>query len=286
MGMFAYDARMNAKLVQDKLGTFLMIGCGNMGGALLSGWLNAGALQAFSQVVVQKPSVPIQEKALNGVRYVTALSDVREVPTIIVVATKPHQMDEVLAQCQTQFGNAPIYVSIAAGKTIASMQRTLGHGAKIIRTMPNTPTQIGAGVTGMCATQNVPTEMRQKLTEIFLVVGLALWIEESEMDALTALSGSGPAYTFYFMECLVDAAVEIGLSRADADLLARHTVYGASALAVLKPEPISQLREKVTSKGGTTEAALKIWMQSGTLDAQAKVALEAAKKRACEMSDS
>lgn len=262
-----------------------MIGCGNMGSALLKGWVEANTLGQYAEVIVQDISPPSPDRKINGVRYVNQLREITLPPALIVMATKPEQLEAVLAECKNQFGDAPIYFSIAAGKTIHSIQAVLGKQAHIVRAMPNTPAQIGAGVIGLSATENINASTRQQLTELCAPLGLVMWIQESQMDALTALSGSGPAYTYYFMECLAKAATSLGLSLQQADRLARYTIYGAGALAIQSDETLATLREKVTSKGGTTEAALKIWMVPGSLDKQAREALDAAAKRAREMAE-
>jgi pyrroline-5-carboxylate reductase len=266
--------------------SFLMIGCGNMGAALLRGWCATGALHDYSEINVVKRSLPDADNVISSVRYYTKLSEILSTPSIVILAVKPQQLDEVLSGCKTQFGDAPIYLSIAAGKTIASMQSILGANAKIIRAMPNTPTQIGKGITGLAMTKNISVQVHQQVQSLFAAVGMVAWIAESEMDAFTALAGSGPAYVLYFMECLAQAAVSLGLAEADADRLARQMVYGAGALAVQSRDSLAMLRENVTSKGGTTEAALKILMQDDALNAIMKTALEAAMKRSREISGS
>jgi pyrroline-5-carboxylate reductase len=278
-----YDNNKACKAMTSQPNNFLMIGCGNMGGALLRGWRAAGALHDYSEINVVKRSLPDAENTTSGVHYFTNLSDIPSTPSIVILAVKPQQLDEVLIACKTQFGDAPIYLSIAAGKTIASMQSILGVDAKIIRAMPNTPVQIGKGITGLATTKNISVQVQQQIQSLFAAVGMVVWIAESEMDAFTALAGSGPAYVFYFMECLAQAAVSLGISEVDADKIARQMVYGAGALAVKSSDSLVMLRENVTSKGGTTEAALNVLMQAGTLDAPIKAALEAAVKRAREM---
>lgn len=160
----------------------------------------------------------------------------------------------------------------------------MGGDAKIIRAMPNTPSKICAGVTGIAATPNIRDDEKEAIIQLFVALGLVVWIDEHKMDALTALSGSGPAYFFYFMEVLAKAATNLGLSEEEADMMVRQTMLGAGALAANSVgTSLQTLREQVTSKAGVTQAALDIWMRAGTLDAQAKAALEAAVKRSKEL---
>ena len=263
--------------------SLLLIGCGNMGGALLKGWARSSATSTFGRMDVVKPSAPSADIALDGVTFHRMLAHIDYRPSVIVWGVKPHQLEEVVKESILQFGSVPTYVSIAAGKTLADLQGYAEADTKIVRAMPNTPVAIGQGITGLCATQHVSDTERSCVETLFASVGEAVWIEESQMNALTALCGSGPAYVYYFMECLAAAAADLGLDQAQADMLARQMVLGAAGLACEADETLAALRQHVTSPNGTTAAALDIWMQPDTLDAQAKQALKAAVQRALEM---
>lgn len=258
----------------------LMIGCGNMGGALLKGWVASGL--PYSHIDVVKPSPPSADLQLAGVAFHTSLQDIPHAPDLVVWGVKPHQLEAVVPESVAAFGLEPVYISIAAGKTLANLQAYAGD-AKIIRSMPNTPVAIGEGITGMCATNNVSKVEQDVVQELFATVGETIWVKEPQMNVLTALCGSGPAYVYYFMECLAAAGAELGLAADQADRLARHMVRGAASLATQNDAPLQTLRENVTSKGGTTAAALAVWMQKNTLDQQSKQALKAAVARAVEL---
>lgn len=263
--------------------SLLLIGCGNMSGALLKGWMASPFGQACSRVDVVKPSQPTTELQLEGVRFYTSLDAITHTPTLVIWGVKPHQLETVVPQSIAALGDAPVYISIAAGKTLAGLSAYAGANTKIVRAMPNTPVAAGVGITGLCAAPHVSTPEQQLVQECFSSVGKALWVEEVQMNALTALCGSGPAYVFYFMECLAKAATDLGLDAADADALSRQMVLGAGHLATSSEEPLAALRQNVTSPNGTTAAALDIWMQQGTLDTQAQQALSAAVRRAKEL---
>jgi pyrroline-5-carboxylate reductase len=174
----------------------------------------------------------------------------------MVLAVKPQQMREALAPLAGQL-KKQLVVSIAAGTRMADISRWLGGHRRLVRTMPNTPALIGAGITGLCADPSVDAGGRGQAERILGAVGKTLWIgDERLMDAVTAVSGSGPAYVFYFIEALRDAGRELGFDEAQARLLAIETVVGAAALAAGSEEDVAVLRQRVISKGGTTEAAL------------------------------
>jgi pyrroline-5-carboxylate reductase len=254
-----------------------------MGGALLRGWLAGSVAQTFSRIDVVRPSVPSADLQLGEVTFHHALEEIDHTPDIVVWGVKPAQMKEVVSKSVEQFKTHPVYVSIAAGRTLQVLTGYAGADVKIIRSMPNTPVSIGEGVTGLCALQNVSGAEKNLVHDLFASVGKAVWIDENQMNALTALCGSGPAYVFYFMECLAQAAAKLGLDAEDTDRLTRQMVKGAAGLASQSKESLEQLRKNVTSPGGTTEAALEVWMREGTLDAQSLEALETAIKRAVDM---
>jgi pyrroline-5-carboxylate reductase len=231
------------------------IGGGNMADALVGGLLHkgfpAGGLRAVEinadarAKLAQKYGIDCMERAP------AARAD-----EIIVFAVKPQQMREA-ASAAGLAANANLVISIAAGITLASLSRWLGGHRRLVRAMPNTPALIGEGVTGLHAMDRVTGEDRRRTEAILGAVSSSVWIEnEALMDAVTAVSGSGPAYVFYFIEAMEEAAKQLGLSAPTARKLAIETFTGAARLAAQSTEPVGALRARVTSKGGTTETAL------------------------------
>ena len=200
---------------------------------------------------------------------------------VIVLAVKPQSMRDVAAQLLPLIDAAspPLFVSIAAGIRGADLSRWLGGQGAIVRCMPNTPALIGMGITGMVAMAGVTAQQKQAADDILRAVGPTVWLDdEAKIDAVTAISGSGPAYVFYFIEALQQAATELGLSAEQGTQLALATFAGAAQLATQSDEPVSLLRERVTSKGGTTYAALTSMEQSGVKAAIVKAAKAAAER--------
>lgn len=219
-----------------------------------------------------------------GVTTAAGATDVLASADVIVLAVKPQQMREVVASVKP-FVNSQLVLSIAAGIRAADLSRWLGGHQAIVRTMPNTPALVGKGITGAVAMAGVSEAQRQAADAILRAVGETVWIaDEAQIDAVTALSGSGPAYVFYFIEAMQQAAVELGLSEAQGRQLAQATFAGAAELATRSDEPVSLLRERVTSKGGTTYAALTSMEASGVKAAFVK-ALHAAAARGKELGE-
>lgn len=240
----------------------VLIGCGKMGGAMLNGWLESGI--AGGGVYVVDPMGGGDFKGRHGVEIVTESSALPDdlAPEVIVLAVKPQQMDALLADYRRFSGPDCLFLSIAAGKTIAYFESHLGAEAAIVRAMPNTPAAIGQGITVACPNGNT-SDAQSTLAEALLrAVGEASSVtDEGLIDAVTALSGGGPAYTFLLMECMAKAGAEAGLPEDLAARLALVTVAGAGQLALASDEPPSKLRENVTSPGGTTLEALKVLMR-------------------------
>lgn len=234
--------------------TFL--GGGNMAVALIGGLKKKGFSAAGIQVV--DPVVEARERLTEafGVRCAPAVDAAALNCEVLVLAVKPQTMREALTPLAGKLEHQ-LVVSIAAGLRLTDIGRWLGGYRRVVRTMPNTPALIGAGITGLCADPSVDHEGRDVADRILAAVGRTVWIEdEAQMDAVTAVSGSGPAYVFYFIEALEAAAQKLGFSDEAARLLAIETFLGASRLAAGSPDPVTVLRQRVTSKGGTTEAAL------------------------------
>jgi pyrroline-5-carboxylate reductase len=241
----------------------LFLGGGNMANALIGGMLKRGF--AASDIHVIDPGAEARGK-LAETYAVNCHAGAASVPggfAVIVLAVKPQQMKEALAQLAGKVDSA-VVVSIAAGIDLAAMARWLGGYRKIVRAMPNTPALIAAGITGLCALPEVSTDERRLAEEVLQAVGSTVWIaDEAQMDAVTAISGSGPAYVFLFIEALEQAAADLGLTPGEGRQLAIETVQGAAALAAQSGEPAALLRQRVTSKGGTTEAALRVMAEMG-----------------------
>jgi pyrroline-5-carboxylate reductase len=263
------------------------IGGGNMASALIAGLANK--LTAGANIHVADPNAEALERLTQqfGVTTAAAADSAVSAADVIVLAVKPQSMRDVAAQLAPLISPAkqPLIVSIAAGIRGADLSRWLGGYGAIVRCMPNTPALIGMGITGMAATAGVSAEQKKAADDILRAVGPTVWLDdEAQIDAVTAVSGSGPAYVFYFIEAMQQAAVEMGLSEAQGKQLALATFGGASQLAIRSTEPVSLLRERVTSKGGTTYAALTSMEQSGVKAAIIK-AMKAAAERGKEMGD-
>jgi pyrroline-5-carboxylate reductase len=263
------------------------IGGGNMASALISGL--AGKLTAGANIHAIDPNADAlaRLRVQFGVTTATSADAGLSSADVIVLAVKPQSMREVAMQLLPFLDKAkqPLIVSIAAGIRGADLARWLGGYGAIVRCMPNTPALIGMGVTGMVAMAGVNAHQKTVADDIMRAVGATVWLDdEAKIDAVTALSGSGPAYVFYFIEAMQQAAEEMGLSAEQGTQLALATFTGASQLATRSTEPVSLLRERVTSKGGTTYAALTSMADSGVKAAIVK-AVKAAAHRGKEMGD-
>ncbi len=259
----------------------LLVGCGKMGGALLAGWLATGV--AANDVVIVDPSPP-DDKIPTGVTRVADpdLVPASFQPDIILLAVKPQTMDQAIPFYR-RYGDA-LFVSIAAGRSLASLAGLLGPSTAIIRAMPNTPAAVRRGVTVLLANEHVSAPRRTLCESLMAAVGEVAWIaDEVEMDAVTAVSGSGPAYVFLLVEALAMAGQDLGLATDLAEALARATVVGAGELLRQSPLPAASLRANVTSPNGTTFAALQILGAPGGLTDLMRLATAAAARRAREL---
>lgn len=259
------------------------IGGGNMGSAILGGLLRQGLPAAMVQVV--EPWAPARERLQQefGVQAVAEPGQDLSRAALVVWAVKPQTFREA-AGAAAQHVRTALHLSVAAGIRSDSMARWLGTD-RIVRSMPNTPALVARGMTALFAREAVSAQDRSLVEQVLAPTGATLWVgTEAQLDAVTALSGSGPAYVFYFIEAMTRAGQEMGLPAAQAQQLAIGTFEGAAALASSSSEPPSVLRERVTSKGGTTYAALTSMEQAGV--AQKFVdAMHAAGKRAAELGD-
>ncbi|AYG66839.1 MULTISPECIES: pyrroline-5-carboxylate reductase [unclassified Rhizobium] len=264
-------------------GPIMLIGAGNMGGALLTGWLKNGV--PGSSVIVVDPN---PAEAMRKMIADAGASHVTEAPAgvtagVLFIAVKPQLMDAVLPPLKSLMGEETVVVSIAAGKMLSSLEKHLGEAA-MVRAMPNTPAMVGRGVTGAFANAGVSDRQRQLVHNLLKVSGPVEWVPgEADIDSVTAVSGSGPAYVFYLVECMAEAGRKLGLQADLAMRLARETVAGAGELLHQSPDDASRLRQNVTSPGGTTAAALGVLMAEDGMQPLFDAALEAARKRAQEL---
>ena len=260
---------------QKKIG---LIGAGNMGGAILDGiYRDFGIFVAEAD---KDRALELQKKykvELGGIKDVVGQTD------IIILAVKPQLFEEVLTDLKGHITKDHLVISIAAGIKTSFIQRKLGKDIRVIRTMPNLPVQVKEGMTGVCFGKTVKRTDVILACQIFNAIGQTVVVEEKKIDALTAISGSGPAYLFYVVECLEKAAKSLGLKPDVAQQLIVQTLSGSLKLLQESPEDAKTLRKRVTSKGGTTQAALEVFEAVKT-DKIFREALKAARDRAKELS--
>ena len=266
-------------------GPLLLVGAGKMGGALLEGLIARGLDP--SRVRVQDPSPPDDVAAIlarHGIAAEAGVESFASPPGVILVAVKPQMMDAVFPAVAALAGPDTIVVSIAAGRTLASFEAHLAPAAAVVRAMPNTPAAVGRGITVCVANGNVTPAGRAICEALMSAVGEVAWVEdEAMMDAVTAVSGSGPAYVFLLAEALQKAAISAGLDEALARQLARATVSGAGELLAQSDLDAAQLRRNVTSPGGTTAAALDVLMAKGGMEDSLREAVMSAVVRSREL---
>ena len=261
-----------------------LIGCGKMGTALLSGWQKDNQLEAAFTVIDPALNTPLDHPATRYLRQLSEL-EIGYHPDLVILAVKPQMMASVLASLSCLGDETTCFLSIAAGLSTARLAAQLGRPARWLRVMPNTPASIGQGISVLYAAPDVPQEItslsRQMMGAVGDVVDLA---DETLMDAVTALSGSGPAYVFLLAEVMAAAGEKLGLSADLSVHLARQTVSGAGALMTAEPATeAGQLRRNVTSEGGTTAAALAVLQADDGLQPVFDRALRAARDRGREL---
>ncbi|MGL4438381.1 MAG: pyrroline-5-carboxylate reductase [Bosea sp. (in: a-proteobacteria)] len=265
--------------------SLVLMGAGKMGGAMLEGWLSGGI--DVAGLTVLDPNASDGLKALaaqHGFRLNPALADVRE-PEALVLGIKPQGLDAAAETFARLAGPDTLVVSILAGKTIANLSARARRANAFVRAMPNLPASVQRGVTGVAASAEVSAVQRAMTTALLSGIGLVEWVPGEEyIDAVTAVSGSGPAYVFHLVECLTDAGIAAGLPADVAARLARGTIEGAGELLHRSPLEPAILRQNVTSPGGTTAAALEVLMADNGLKPLMKRAVAAAKLRAEELS--
>ena len=269
-----------------KLDSIGFIGTGNMATALIKGILEGGIFDKSRIYGSDKDQEKLKKISKElGIGVYSSNISLVQISSIVVLSVKPQSIKEVLEEVKDYVGGDKLIVSIAAGVPIAFIRSFLGRKVPIVRVMPNTPALIRRGISGIATDKRLSDEIMDMIFKIFSAVGEAIVVEERMMDAITAISGSGPGYVFRFMECMVEGAIQMGFEEEVARRLVVNTFLGASELARISQESLSSLREKVTSPGGTTEAALKIFEQRG-LKTIILDALKAAKNRGEEIGSS
>lgn len=260
------------------------IGGGNMARSLIGGLIADGRDAETIWVSDNNEDQLNHLRQQFGVHTTTSNSEAANAADILVLAVKPQMMHNVTAELRDSVQNKkPLVISIAAGIRAKDIDRWLGGDIAIVRTMPNTPALIQTGATALCANALVSAEQRNSAETILRAVGLALWVnDEKMMDAVTALSGSGPAYFFLFIEAMEEAARALGLPEQAAHLLTLQTAFGAAKMALESPEDCATLRKRVTSPGGTTEQAIRTF-EEGDLRQLVAKALTAAANRSEEL---
>ena len=260
--------------------TLLLVGCGSMGFAMLKGWREG---DPALRLLVVEPAEALRQRAVAlGIEAVAEAGDLPRDsrPDLVVLAVKPQVILDVLPAYRGMAENGATMLSVAAGTTIAALAAGLPEGAPIIRCMPNTPASIGAGMMVCHANAAVPPAAQALVERLLAMSGAVAFIDdEADMDAVTAVSGSGPAYVFHFIECLAAAGEKAGLAPDLAARLALQTVMGAGQLAAASKDAPSELRRQVTSPGGTTAAALAVLMGGDGLAKLVEAAVDAAKAR-------
>lgn len=263
-----------------------LIGFGHMGQALTRGFLQNG--MPPSQIHAVDPNPQAQKKAeALGIGFCADIQSFTHTPDVVILAVKPQQMATVLSALRGVDAQKTCFVSIAAGVTLQNLAAHWGEKARLVRAMPNTPACIGMGMTVLCHSGNLAAEQLNLVEALMACVGKATWIDdEALLDVVTGISGSGPAYFYLMMEALVGAGVDAGLTPALAEKLAIQTCQGAGALAAAKENSLSlaDLRHAVTSKGGTTQAALEA-LEFGQFTKIVKTAVEAAKNRSQDLAE-
>ncbi|WP_018236627.1 pyrroline-5-carboxylate reductase [Ensifer sp. BR816] len=264
-------------------GPIVLVGAGNMGGAMLGGWIKSG-VSGGDVLVIDPGPPPAMAKLIadNGVGHAaTAPGGVQA--GVVFLAVKPQVMEAALPPLKGLVGPDTVIVSVAAGKTLGFIEHHLGEAA-VVRAMPNTPAMIGRGVTGAFANVRVTEKQRALVHDLLKVSGPVEWVAtEADIDTVTAVSGSGPAYVFYLVECMAEAGRKLGLEADLAMRLARETVAGAGELLHQSPDDAARLRQNVTSPGGTTAAALAILMADDGMQPLFDRAIAAARTRAEEL---
>jgi pyrroline-5-carboxylate reductase len=272
----------NAHTLGKFRGTLLLVGAGKMGSAMLDGWLARGLKPKQIVVIEPHPAKTLKAPAKRGLKLnpksKPAAADA------VVIAVKPQTAPEAVPQLGPYIGKTTLVVSIMAGRTIGFLEKSLPPGAAIVRAMPNTPAAIGRGISVAVANARVSTRQRKQASDLLAAIGKVEWVgDEALMDAVTALSGSGPAYVFLLAEAMANAGIAAGLPPALATRLAQETVAGSGELLYRSNLDAATLRENVTSPGGTTAAALEVLMGPSGFEQILTRAIDAATRRSREL---
>jgi pyrroline-5-carboxylate reductase len=248
-------------MLKEKIG---VIGAGKIGSAIVRGVIRAG-LVAKDQVMASDVSDALRQSIAKelGIKVTSDNGKVCDFANIVILAVKPQIVHSVVKEVAKKLGTAKLLVSVAAGVPLAGIEASLAQGARVVRVMPNIPCVVGAGASSYAGGSHATAKDLEKVGLILNSFGIGLAVEEKYLDAVTGLSGSGPAYVFLFIESLADGGVQVGLSREVALKLALQTVYGSARMALESPKHLGELRDEVTSPGGTTIAGLYALEQRG-----------------------
>jgi pyrroline-5-carboxylate reductase len=272
----------NVKRLGEFRGTLVLVGAGKMGSAMLDGWLARGLDPKKITVVEPQPAKAVKTLARRGLKL-NPKGKVG-VASAIVIAVKPQSAPEALPPLAQYIEKATLVMSIMAGRTIGFIEKSLPAGTAIVRAMPNTPAAIGRGISVAVANAKISKRQRNQASELLAAIGKVEWVvDEALMDAVTALSGSGPAYVFLLAECMAGAGVAAGLPPELATRLACETVAGSAELLHRSDLDAATLRQNVTSPGGTTAAALEVLMGPGGFDHLLTQAIAAAARRSRDL---
>ena len=272
----------NVRRLGEFRGTLVLVGAGKMGSAMLDGWLGRGLDPKKITVIEPQPVKAVKALARRGVK----LNPKNKIgaASAIVIAVKPQSAPEALPQLARYIDKATLVLSIMAGRTVGFLEKLLPAGTAIVRAMPNTPAAIGRGISVAVANAKISKRQRKQASDLLAAIGKVEWVpDEALMDAVTALSGSGPAYIFLLAECMTRAGVAAGLPPELATRLARETVAGSAELLHRSDLDAATLRQNVTSPGGTTAAALEVLMGPGGFDQLLTQAIAAATRRSRDL---
>lgn len=271
-----------ARTLSKLSGSLVLVGAGKMGGAMLDGWLARGLNLKKLVVIEPQPGKGLKALTRRGLKL-NPKGKAGET-SAIVIAVKPQTAPDAVPQLSPYVGRTTLLLSIMAGRTIGFLEKSLPAGSAIVRAMPNTPAAIGRGISVAVANAKVSVRQRKLATDLLAAIGKVEWAsDEMQMDAVTALSGSGPAYVFLLAEAMTKAGIAAGLPADLAARLARETIAGSGELLHRSELDAATLRQNVTSPGGTTAAALEVLMGPGGLDELLIRAIAAAKKRGREL---
>jgi len=272
----------NVKRLGEFRGTLVLVGAGKMGSAMLDGWLARGLDPKKIIVIEPQPVKAVKALARRGVKLNP--KDKVGVASAIVIAVKPQNAPEAVPPLARYVDKTTLVLSIMAGRTIGFLEKSLPTGTSIVRAMPNTPAAIGRGISVAVTNARISMRQRKQASDLLAAIGKVEWVgDETLMDAVTALSGSGPAYIFLLAECMARAGVAAGLPKELATRLARETVAGSAELLHRSDLDAATLRQNVTSPGGTTAAALEVLMGPGGFDQLLTQAIAAATRRSRDL---